>query len=128
MRKICIVILCLCLSSCVETLPDGPPLARVDLQSGFSGLRVNAVWNQNSQIYRSEIISSEPFSGPQASFSSVVEQGDNMLRICWYDSTSSCNYVTREVELNGASEYYLGLQLFEGSLIIEVSDEPFLYQ
>jgi len=104
---------------------DELALCQIDFQSGFEGHYVDL--RINEKIYFIGRLSEEvPFSGPIARLTTYIPRGNNELAMRWLNTVRFV-YDSCEINIGDSEQYFIGINLIENVIDVQIQDTEFIY-
>lgn len=113
-------------TACADrTLDDfDPVLTEIHLQSGFFGQVT--IWVDDEKVYDEAMSSHVPFNGPQNLFTLSMTRGTNSVKVSWGASGAQMTDESA-VRIGSSDEYFLGIQIIDGTITLKLQTFEFVY-
>jgi hypothetical protein len=99
-----------------------------DIQEGFQGKHILMSLDDN-KIFEALLSESAPLAGPLASFQFIVRRGLHQIIVDWHQiiTPQISNRDSAFISFGEYEKYFIGIAVYQDSLIFRIQNHPFLY-
>ena len=132
MRITSLLLIIISFLACTEENILAPPnelkVVQFDLQYGFEDKYVSITVDTTNH-FSARLSPAAPLAGPLATFTTPLEKGEHMLIISTHSLESVFHSFsdTTSISIGESQKYFIGIQKYPDSTIVQVQDSSFFY-